>query len=134
MRILLIDDDVAVMNAIKMVLEFDAHEVVAVQGGQGGIDLFAAAVKSAKPFDVVMTDLGMPGVDGRQVVRAIKSVSASTPVILLTGSGENPEGTDRAGFDRIVAKPLRLHEIRAALQAATGNATARRSPPAPAAD
>jgi DNA-binding response OmpR family regulator len=116
MRILLIDDDAAVMNAIRMVLEVDSHEVVAVQSGQQGIDLFDAALASAKPFDVVMTDLGMPRVDGRQVARAIKQASATTPVILLTGSGENPDGIDRTSFDCIVGKPLRLHEIRAALR------------------
>jgi DNA-binding response OmpR family regulator len=128
MRILLIDDDAEVMNAIKIVLEFDSHEIVATQSGRGGIEAFEAAVTSARPFDVVMTDLGMPGVDGREVARAIKRASASTPVILLTGSGENPEGIDRAYFDRIVGKPLRLREMRATLQ------SLRRSPTEPAAD
>jgi DNA-binding response OmpR family regulator len=134
MRILLIDDDAAVMGAIKMVLEVDSHEVVAAQSGQRGIELFDAALASRKPFDVVMTDLGMPGVDGREVARAIKRASATTPVILLTGSGENPEGIDRSGFACIVGKPLRLHEIRAALQSAIVNASGRRPPTEPAAD
>jgi DNA-binding response OmpR family regulator len=116
MRILLIDDDSAVMNALQLVLEFDSHEVVAVESGQRGIDIFKAAMTDSNPFDIVMTDLGMPGVDGRQVARAIKKASVDTPVVLLTGSGENPDGIDRSDFDCIVGKPLRLHEIRVVLR------------------
>ena len=48
---------------------------------------FAAATQRGAAFDIVVTDLGMPYVDGRQVAAAVKAASAATPVILLTGWG-----------------------------------------------
>ncbi len=52
-----------------------------------GVDLFAAALGGAEPFSVVITDLGMPHVDGRRVASAVKARAPATPVILPTGWG-----------------------------------------------
>ncbi len=57
-------------------------------GGQAGIDAFAAAHRRGEAFDVVITDLGMPHVDGRKVAASIKGLSPGTPLILLTGWGQ----------------------------------------------
>ena len=121
MRILLIDNDPLVLSTIRMVLELDGHAVVGSTSGKAGIDLFEAALVSPKPFAVVITDLGMPEMDGRQVARAVKKRSLSTPVILLTGSGEQSEDgrNPSSDFDRIVGKPPRLRDLRAALLACT---------------
>ena len=117
MRILLIDNDPLVLSTIRTVLELDGHDVVGSTSGQGGIDLFEAALISPKPFTIVITDLGMPEMDGRQVARAVKKRSQGTPVILLTGWGEQPEN-DRnpsSDFARILGKPPRIRDLRAAL-------------------
>ena len=53
-----------------------------------GIDVFGAARERGERFDAVITDLGMPYVDGRKVAAAIKAASPETPVIMLTGWGE----------------------------------------------
>jgi CheY-like chemotaxis protein len=111
-RILLIDDDALVLGAITNVLEFDGHEVVAARGGQAGIDTFESSLDGANPFDVVITDLGMPRVDGYLVASTIKKDSPKTPIILLTGAGEGPLGSNHAGVDLVVGKPIRARELR----------------------
>ena len=65
----------------------------------------------------MITDLGMPHVDGRQVAEAVKSASPSTPVILLTGWGRRllAENDVPPYVDRVLAKPPKLREVRDAL-------------------
>jgi len=111
-RILLIDDDVQVLGAIKNLLESDGHEVVTALGGQAGIDTFDSARVGSKHFDVVITDFGMPRVDGRRVASNIKKSSPKTPVVLLTGSGEAPPNSNPADFDLVIGKPIRARDLR----------------------
>jgi CheY-like chemotaxis protein/anti-sigma regulatory factor (Ser/Thr protein kinase) len=86
-RVLIIDDDPVLLKSLRDILETDGHVVTAVGGGQAGIEAFRSAHSRGPAFDVVVTDLGMPHVDGRAVASAIKAASPSTPVILLTGWG-----------------------------------------------
>jgi CheY-like chemotaxis protein len=117
LRILLIDDDPLLLKSLRDALEADAHQVVTANGGQEGINSFAAASRGEKPFDAVITDLGMPYVDGRKVAAAIKSFSRSTPVILLTGWGQRliAEGDVPSHVDQVLSKPPKLRQLREAL-------------------
>jgi CheY-like chemotaxis protein len=117
LRILSVDDDPVLIKCLREALEADGHAVVTAHGGQDGIDAFRDAEKSGQPFEVVITDLGMPYVDGREVASAIKAGSPSTPVILLTGWGQGlaAEGDIPPQVDRVLNKPPRLWELRAAL-------------------
>ena len=116
MRILLIDDDPLVLAPLKEILESDGHEVLATDDPRRGIDAFLAD-QASRPFQVVITDLGMPHLDGRAVARAIKRVSANTPVILLTGWGRrlDAEAQPAADIDHVLGKPPRVRELRAVL-------------------
>ena len=87
LRILCIDDEPLLRELLKEVLEFERHKVCTADGGQTGLEAFQAAKDRGEPFDAVITDLGMPYVDGRQVAQTIKNGSPSTPVIMLTGWG-----------------------------------------------
>ena len=78
MRMLLIDDDPVLLTSLSEVLELDGHDVVTANGGQQGIDTFLDALEEGEPFPVVITDLGMPHVDGRAVVAAIKATAPRT--------------------------------------------------------
>ena len=122
LRILIVDDDPLMLRSLGDTLEMDGHVVVAANGGQAGIDAFKAARGSAQAFDVVITDLGMPYVDGRKVALAIKEDSATTPVILFTGWGQRllAEGDVPAHVDRVLSKPPKLRELRAALAQVVG--------------
>ena len=91
--------------------------VTTANGGQAGIDAFLAARAGGVAPALVVTDLGMPYVDGRQVARAIKAVSPHTPVVLLTGWGQRlmAEGDVPPHVDRVLNKPPKLRELRRAL-------------------
>ena len=117
LRILVVDDDPLLLKSLRDTLEGDAHTIVAANSGQQGIDLFRAALNDKQAFDVVMTDLGMPHVDGRQVAAIVKAASPSTPVILLTGWGHRlkTEGDFPAHVDILLSKPPKLRELREAL-------------------
>jgi len=117
LRILIVDDDPMLLKAVGDALEGDGHVVVLANGGQAGIDAFAARFKSGEPFDAVITDLGMPYIDGRRVASSIKGISSSTPIILLTGWGHRlmAEGGVPENVDKVLSKPPKLAELREAL-------------------
>jgi signal transduction histidine kinase/ActR/RegA family two-component response regulator len=116
-RILIVDDDPLLIKSLRDALETDGHIVTPSNGGQAGIDTFQKAQADGEKFDIVITDLGMPNVDGRRVAAAIKKASASTPVIMLTGWGQriNAEGDIPPGVDRVLNKPPKLKDLREAL-------------------
>jgi len=127
LRILLVDDDPLLIKSLEDILQADGHEVTVTNGGQAGIDTFAASVKAGNPFALVITDLGMPHVDGRRVAAAIKAASSTTPVILLTGWGQRlvAENDIPPHVNRVLNKPPRLNELRHALAELT---TERKTP------
>jgi CheY-like chemotaxis protein len=117
LRILLVDDDPLVLEACRSVLEKDGHSVVTAEGGAAGIDTFRQACASPQRFDLVVTDLGMPHVDGRQVAAAVKAVEPNRPVIMLTGWGHRLRAEDEIPefVDRVLGKPPKLQDLRTAL-------------------
>jgi CheY-like chemotaxis protein/anti-sigma regulatory factor (Ser/Thr protein kinase) len=117
MRILVVDDDPLLLKSLCNTLETEGHVVVTANNGLAGIDAFRAAQATSEPFAVVITDLGMPHLDGRRVASAVKECSPSTPVILLTGWGQRlvAEGDIPPHVDIVLSKPPKLHEVREAL-------------------
>src|ERR1700733_7249675 len=113
-RILVIDDDPLVAQALRYTLERDGHYVTTANGGEAGVDTFRAARNQGAGFDLVLTDLGMPYVDGRQVASAVKAESPSTPVVLLTGWGRRivAEKDVPPHVDRVLSKPPDLDALR----------------------
>jgi CheY-like chemotaxis protein/anti-sigma regulatory factor (Ser/Thr protein kinase) len=117
LRILLIDDDPMLLKSLREALEGDGHDLSIANGGQAGIDAFAESHAAGRPFPVVITDLGMPRVDGRVVAATIKASVPATLVIMLTGWGRRMVSDDErpTGVDVVMPKPARLAELRAAL-------------------
>jgi signal transduction histidine kinase/ActR/RegA family two-component response regulator len=122
LRVLLIDDDPALLESLRSALQDEGHKVTTSNGGQAGIDAFSQSQQNGKPFDIVITDLGMPYVDGRQVVASVRGMSPATPIILLTGWGQHVvnEQDRPPQVDRVLGKPPRIRELRAALVELTG--------------
>jgi PAS domain S-box-containing protein len=122
LRILIVDDDPMLLKSLRDTLDGDGHTIVVASGGQEGIDLFGASLESQQAFDAVVTDLGMPYIDGRQVASFVKAASPSTPVILLTGWGQRlaAEGDFPAHVDLLLSKPPKLRELRDALARCCG--------------
>jgi CheY-like chemotaxis protein len=117
LRILVIDDDPLLLKSLRDTLEGDGHGITTANGGQAGIDAFATALRGGEAYEVVITDLGMPHVDGRKVASSIKGLSASTPVIMLTGWGQRlvAEGEVPPHVDCVLSKPPKLRQLRDAL-------------------
>jgi DNA-binding response OmpR family regulator len=118
---LYIDDEPALRMLIYDILESEGHKIDLADGGQAGINAFHSAFVRKAPFDVVITDLGMPIVDGHAVARAIKKESSATPVVMLTGWGAflKKDGDVPSEVDGILSKPPRIEEIRAILRRVT---------------
>jgi CheY-like chemotaxis protein len=117
LRILLVDDDPLVLKSLRDALEFDQHDVVTAEGGQAGLDEFASALDGGKRFDIVITDLGMPYVDGRKVAAGVRQLDAQVPIIMLTGCGHRLIATDDRPehVDRVLSKPPKMAELRATM-------------------
>ncbi len=117
LRILVIDDDELLRQSMRAILEREGHLVSVAAGGRAGIEAFAAATQHGERFQVVITDLGMPHVDGRAVASAVKGMLPDTPVILLTGWGQHLRDGNEvpADVDYMLNKPANLSELRAAL-------------------
>jgi CheY-like chemotaxis protein len=117
MRLLVVDDDPAILRSLRDVLELDGHHIVTANGGQEGIDAFRAALARGESFDLVVTDLGMPFIDGRRVAEAVKQDSAATPVILLTGWGQRliSDGEIPPHVNLVLSKPPQRRRLRDAI-------------------
>ena len=114
MKILVADDDAQLQRALRITLASRGYDVVAARDGAEAIDLAA----SAHP-DLVLLDLGMPNVDGMDVIRAVRAWS-KVPILVLSGrtdSAEKVEALD-AGADDYVTKPFGMDEFLARLRAA----------------
>jgi signal transduction histidine kinase/ActR/RegA family two-component response regulator len=116
-RILCLDDEAPLRELLNDILKRDGHEVAVADSATTGLDLFHAAGNEGRTFDVVITDLGMPYVDGREVAAIIKRESPTTPVIMLTGWGAflKDDGALPPHIDGFLSKPPRIQEIRSML-------------------
>ena len=113
LRVLCIDDDAMVLESMKDCLKFFGHQAGTASGGKSGVEMFCAAMLKSEPYDVVITDMNMPGVDGYAVAQMIKTESPDTPVILITGAGNTvmDAGAASASVDIMVNKPVHLQEL-----------------------
>jgi PAS domain S-box-containing protein len=107
-RILVIDDEENVREILSDLLLSEGHEVTACDNGPSGLTALESAL-----FDMVFTDLGLPGMDGYEVCEAIKAKKPDLPVCLLSGWGATLDH-DKAkahGIDLILHKPFRMEEV-----------------------
>ena len=113
MKILVADDDAQLQRALRITLASRGYDVVAARDGAEAIELAA----SAHP-DLLLLDLGMPNVDGMDVIRAVRAWS-NVPILVLSGrtdSAEKVEALD-AGADDYVTKPFAMDELLARMRA-----------------
>jgi two-component system response regulator MprA len=114
MRLLVVDDDPSVREALALVLDLDGFEVATAQDGREAIRTLAVA-----PPDVVILDVLLPGLDGLEVCRRIRASGDRTPVLMLTARSEVSERVAglEAGADDYLAKPFAREELIARLRA-----------------
>jgi CheY-like chemotaxis protein len=108
LRCLVVDDEETVGAVIGDVLETLGHHATVLTDGAAAIELLRE-----ERFDVVFTDLAMPGVSGWQVARAVKDKTPEVPVFVVTGFGVelSPEERRAHGVDAIFAKPLNIDDL-----------------------
>ena len=113
LHILCIDDDELFRKIMSQCLTRFEHRVTVAPGGKVGLELFRAATLDNRPYEVVITDLCMPDIDGNGVVRAIKTESPKTPVIMMTGysTSMKNDGAATLSADAVVGKPARMQEL-----------------------
>ena len=101
-RILLVDDDPRLLSVLSDTLQACGHAVTTAVKGEDALQIFDPGL-----HDVVITDLGMPRMNGWEVAERVKSLSPDTSVFLLTGWGESVAAHEGSQFvDRVVAKPV----------------------------
>ncbi len=101
-RILLVDDDPRLLTVLSDTLESYGHAVTVAAKGEEAVEVF-----DPSQHDVVITDLGMPRMNGWEVAERIKAKSPDTPVFLLTGWGESVAAHEGSQYvDRVIAKPV----------------------------
>jgi two-component system response regulator MprA len=114
MRLLVVDDDPSLREALALVLDLNGFDVTTAQDGREAIRTLADA-----PPDAVVLDVLMPGIDGLEVCRRMRAAGDRTPVLMLTARaevGERVEGLE-AGADDYLAKPFAREELVARLRA-----------------
>ena len=128
LHILVVDDDPDVLEAAGLALAHLGQDVDGTPSGADAIGRFTAGER----FDLVLCDIGMPGIDGWQVAREVHSISPRTQLYLVSGWAREirSEEVQRAGASGLLAKPLSLDTLRAVL--ATVPVTAARQTHAPA--
>ena len=114
-RILLADDEPAALQFFKRALESDGHRVTAAADGTD-----ALARIEAEPFDLLVSDVQMPGLDGIALVEKGLAVNAKLRVVLMSGFADE---LGRAAhlkdkISRVITKPFTLEQIRSAVKAA----------------
>jgi DNA-binding response OmpR family regulator len=118
LRILCIDDEPKLRDLLADCLSAFGHKVAVASGGQEGLDMFRTTLEGQQSFEVVITDLGMPGFDGNQVARGVKALRPQTPVIMMTGWGNlmSDDSEKPSVVDAVLGKPPKLEELVATLQ------------------
>ncbi len=114
MRILVVDDDLAVCRSIDRALRLEGYEVDAVTSGGEALEAMAASSP-----DALVLDLQLPDLDGLQVCRRIRDAGDDTPILMLTARhsiDDRVQGLD-AGADDYLVKPFALEELLARLRA-----------------
>ena len=113
LHILCIDDDEQILEMMKDCLTHYEHRVRVASGGKYGIELFRTAILKSEPYEVVITDFGMPDIDGYHVARTIKAESPNTPIIMMTGRDTIAKegGKMASAVDVLVDKPPHIEQL-----------------------
>src|SRR5262249_5702963 len=115
-KILVVDDEPFVCDAVKMMLTFDGHEVDTALSAREALERFAAT-----PYDVVITDYSMPTMKGDELAAQIKARKPSQPGVLSAAYAEMLRAADAPmqGVDFIISKPFLLENLREAIAKTT---------------
>lgn len=107
-KILVIDDERNIRSTLKDILEFEKHSVELAETGPNGLDLL-----KTNSYDIIFSDIKMPGMDGIEVLGKIKEANIDTPVVMISGHGNIETAVDcikKGAFD-FIEKPIDLNRL-----------------------
>jgi DNA-binding response OmpR family regulator len=124
MRILLIEDEAAIVRYLERGLREEGHQVESAATGEDGIDLALS-----EEIDLVIIDIGLPGLDGHQVLSAIRDRKPALPALMLTARDDVSSKVRAldAGADDYIVKPFSFAELAARMRAAMRRGDQRRA-------
>ena len=119
-RILVVDDEQLVCDALEMMLKFDGHNVQTATNGAE-----ALACLDRAEFDLVITDYAMPQMKGDELAQRIKQTHPALPIVMITAHAEvlQSTGTPLTGIAVVISKPFMLETLREAINQACPVAT-----------
>ncbi len=118
-RILLADDDAATLDLVRRALELDGHTVTTADDGTDA----AAKIAGGGAFDVIVTDIQMPGMDGISLAKSVLAANPRLKVVLISAHAEvldQARNLDPVAV-RLLAKPFTIEQVRGIVRAALGN-------------
>lgn len=116
-RILIAEDDGGIRDFLADALKMQGYEVRTVSDGNRALEMLAA-----EPFDLVLSDVRMPNLDGIELCRRVATLHAHVPVVLMTGlsAEENEEILAASGARALLHKPIRVRRLQEVLAEAVG--------------
>lgn len=110
---LIVDDDAWVLESLSLSLRESGHEITTANNGNDAIQLLLNRAKQNEQFDLVITDLGMPDMNGGELAQRVKAISKDTPVVLLTGWAAqlDTEKNSMPWVDAVLGKPPKRKEL-----------------------
>jgi CheY-like chemotaxis protein len=111
-KILVVDDEPFVCEAVKMMLAFDGHNVKTANSGKEALTFL-----EKEKFDLVITDFAMPAMKGDELAAAIKTRNSKQPIVMITAYAEmlQSSGSSLPGVDCLISKPFLLENLREAI-------------------
>ena len=111
-KILVVDDEPFVCDAVKMMLAFDGHDVETANSGKDALAIFEKG-----KFDIIITDFAMPVMKGDELAAAIKARVPTQPIVMITAYAEMLQSSENplTGVDSMISKPFLLDDLRRAI-------------------
>jgi DNA-binding response OmpR family regulator len=113
-KVLLVEDEEGARDALAKILKTYRHEVTSVDTGEDAIKEF----ETVGGFDIVLTDLTLPGISGWDVAKSVKKASPDTPVIVLSGWDVRKDDAKIAecGVSMVLSKPVKVRDMLSAIE------------------
>ncbi|MBR4546479.1 MAG: response regulator, partial [Paludibacteraceae bacterium] len=107
-KILIIDDERAIRNTLKEILEFENYVVEVAEDGRVGLEM-----ASATAYDLIFSDIKMPEMDGIELLSALREAEVESPVVMISGHGNIETAVDciKRGAADFIEKPIDLNRL-----------------------